>query len=786
MSKGKAASRSWADLPHEVIRIVAQDVVANHHPWTPRSWLHPGTDGQRQVWLMLMHADLMFSLQMVCRQWEAALSNSSFWWNAIRLIDPAHRHPVLAGRNNSQRSAIICPFSVYQEIINTSCVPCRLNGWFDPQAGIAESKRMEQTQWRGWVSCCHIHRPEMFCGLCLKDAIPRSPLSRADLQVDPFGRWIAPGLATNDDDRTWHNSATTCRSCRREELQGRFGRLGPTINTQAQYDLTCRVLFHQFVEQGRGDVRSVIANIEERLWLLENTRHDDYLHSHKSAVYFNRQATGAYPTGHRPDLRAEEYDVTALSPRNREALRSTALQDWSRGRIIDGCWISPLDMFQMGYPELVACVEQAIAEGYGARHPFSGDEEHELGFRFPQKEQLHYRIPGGRLYNEIQLAFEFVFRAILMPALQNCLRRLMAEADANSIDICQSVLRISIADLIGPQFLQAREMWFAEYDWTSRYPRAPSSASPSEDGSPKMESTASVSSDSRHSGSDASNERPSPATTMRTTPSPSPEPKNRELDAMDSPEPEPIIGSDDTVDLSCTVVPSQGSSRLSTGSPRSIFHGPRTPPPRLLDCVPRIPSSVDHLGQGAAQRLHELWRETIAPLFECTCGICSRSTETSPSDAEFDLEQVDLLRQAMELAEFERARDRQNAAVQSDDEFEDEEDYDDDYDEDDEDEWAPYDGEVELWSATEPVSHPTVPSPVLQGAEMTVRDARLPRMVEIIPVPQPPILTSAEVKSDPIVGGRRSRDPEDVGGPGPEIVASEADIGHGRKRLKSQ
>jgi hypothetical protein len=467
MSKGKAASRSWADLPHEVIRCVCPRRFAwgsNSHTCffcsrlLPESW--PRMLLQIIIRGHLAHGSILEPMASVkcgscsctpilcsafrwcvvngklpvsqtCSSFYTCprvltaplVSNSTFWWDAIRIIDPAHRHPVLAGRNNSQRSAIICPFSVYQEIINTSCVPCRLNGWFDPQAGIAESKRMEQTQWRGWVSCCHIHRPEMFCGLCLKDAIPRSPLSRADLQVDPFGRWIAPGLATNDDDRTWHNSATTCRSCRREELQGRFGRLGPTINTQAQYDLTCRVLFHHFVEQGRGDVRSVIANIEERLWLLENTRHDDYLHSHKSAVYFNRQATGAYPTGHRPDLRAEEYDVTALSPRNREALRSTALQDWSRGRIIDGCWISPQDMFQMGYPELVACLEQAIAEGYGARHPFSGGEEHELGFRFPQKEQLHYRIPGGRLYNEIQLAFEFFFRAILMPALQNCLRR---------------------------------------------------------------------------------------------------------------------------------------------------------------------------------------------------------------------------------------------------------------------------------------------------------------------------------------------------------------------------
>lgn len=361
------------------------------------------------------------------------------------------------------------------------------------------------------------------------------------------------------------------------------------------------------------------------------------------------------------------------------------------------------------------------------------------------------------------------------------IERLVAEAEASNLDICQTLLKITIPDLFGPKFLNAPEIWLAGYDWTLRYPRAESprqmnssSNTPSENGSPKLESvaTASVSSGTGGSGSDRSDERPSPATTMRTTPSPSPESKSRFLDNIESPDLETML-SDDTVDLASTIVPSQALS--SASSP--IFVGPRTPP-RPLEVVPRIPPSLDHIGRSVLQRIVDMWRETISPVFECTCAICRRATEESTPDVDFDLSNVDMVGQALELAQFERnMRNREVVGVLSDDEYEDEEDYEDDYEEDEEEEDWPNNAE---WVNT-------IENTVADLSDIQAdQDMEIPveaGTFDTIAIPEAPV---DKHQIELVVGGRRSRDPEDVGGPGSEIVTSEGDLGHGRKRLKSQ
>lgn len=342
------------------------------------------------------------------------MSDSSFWWRAIEVLDPSRRHPVFHARTNSNslRGHKTSPFTIFQEIANTTCIPCRVNAWWDPNAGIGESKRMEMTQYRGWVGCCYAHRPEMFCGLCLKDAVPRAGIAPIGEPLDRAGRWSGPGLVQNDDERTWQNCVTTCRSCRRDESQSRVERiLGPAVYTRASYDLTCRIYWAQYIDNGRGDLRGLMASIDERVWLLENTPHDEYL---RTGVASTRRSQPGHP---------DEHDITVLSSKDRETLRCISLQDWSRDRIVNGCWVSPLDVYQTNFPDLLARIKQGLQNGESARHPLDFHEDESKGRLFPREAQLHFRLPNGRLYSEIQSAFDTVLRLTLGPALQNCLNR---------------------------------------------------------------------------------------------------------------------------------------------------------------------------------------------------------------------------------------------------------------------------------------------------------------------------------------------------------------------------
>ena len=344
---------------------------------------------------------------------------------------------------------------------------------------------------------------------------------------------------------------------------------------------------------------------------------------------------------------------------------------------------------------------------------------------------------------------------------------------------------------MSPRYLLASENWLVDYDWEARY----SADSPTEESSPGFAasiSTTSEGSGSGRGGSDGTDERSSPATTFRTTPSPSPEVNQQSLESN----PLSAEASCPPFPVSQTIVPSHSPSTIQAWPSPSSTNLLVTAP-RPLECVPRIPTSLTFFGPSVRELLDSLWQEIYTPLFDCSCSICQRTGTNANVEDEYAKEEpllqqivhsgVDLSQQFLGQYKPREASDEELY------DYDDEEEGDEFEDDEDGDDWADYDTAAvqgQVWA--ELPSHPSpevenISSPSL-GME-SPDDAQSEPTLEILddsPGSDGQLgKESLGSKSSSLVGGRRSRDLEDVDGATAEIATSENGIGHGRKRLKS-
>src|SRR5258707_12252964 len=152
------------------------------------------------------------------------------------MLDRAHQRVVSEFEHQS-------PFTIFQTIVNTCCIPCLFNM---TSGTLSPAKHQVRTAHLGWVSTCAIHRRDHFCAVCLQDDFaPR--VTRPWHDVDQFGRWRPPGLSYNDDKYTWPHCFMTCWSCRKEELDKRLMRsFGSNVGQFAE-DSIIPVLYFTFV-----------------------------------------------------------------------------------------------------------------------------------------------------------------------------------------------------------------------------------------------------------------------------------------------------------------------------------------------------------------------------------------------------------------------------------------------------------------------------------------------------------------------------------------------------------
>lgn len=419
-------------------------------------------------------------------------------------------------------------------------------------------------------------------------------------------------ISVTDDDEMLPGVAATCRSCRHTLIYSMFRGKQP--------DAVRRIIAQvseSFIESADGTIREVQADIEEKSWLTLNT---NYVEIWNSAVALERmrlkqemraereaemmaggsearlqqlldsnadpaavEAALAMQTGiveeeddDDDDMIDEEFGDLLTSDEETNVL-DISLTGWARQRILQGCWISPVDL---DHGQTVTRYNNETLQTLPpAWHPVNSlaTSDPAAQIRHPRTPLLRCPPPPSRIIPRTQWYWESSFRSIVLPALNNLVQRLVYEAESEGKDVCRLALNYTSYRLLDE--LTTAQLWAKDYDWSNCQT------------SPTITSSTTI---------DTSSDRDSPPSTIRTTPSPSP----------------------------------PASSNSPKNAPLSVFatQQQRTPqtatfplPTRFVDHIPWIPRAQEHVGTSVHHCLSKLWVEACAGLFKCQCGICQRA-----------------------------------------------------------------------------------------------------------------------------------------------------------------
>ncbi|KAG8904626.1 hypothetical protein FRB99_001423 [Tulasnella sp. 403] len=668
--KGKLASRaSWSDIPPELLRLIADQIV---HPIWYYNFTHPIASwresyftNQQKLWAMLMTVNSITNMRIVCRSWEKAMETHSVWNHICQILDPhcqdAQYH-IPIPRPSLQEGGTATPprptriprirtYTNYARTVSRCCLACRFANSLSSQ-GVNAGTNYYYTRPFGDVLLCDKHKVEAVCGLCLKDAyLDTWTVVDGRLVTDPKER----SICITDDAEFFRGVTATCRPCRLSLLQQPL-----RVRGYKQTHPIIENIIEPFIECGEGSIKDILADVEEKIWLLHYTNFNEL---HESAVVAQRMKlkqefraereaeasnrrtvasesllqelldNDAAPEAIQAAIAIQEAEddddeelldedfADILNASEEQNVCDMALNGWARNRILDGCWISPIDVYQgYGGPRVKA---DALLRLQPAWHPVNSFPnpnlmEHTdpqvtapLPSTKPKAGTIRCPVPPPRLFQRAQYHFEMTLRRILLPAMENLVRRLVYEAELEGKDVCRLATMFSSSMLV--EELTAIQLWGTDYDWSSCQT------------SPTITSTTTI---------ESSSDRESPPSTIRTTPSPSPP-------SFTSPK---------------TSLPSSGvfatAQRTALPSPSSTV----IPlPTRYLSHIPHVPRAPEHVGPNALCLVDHVWREACAGLFKCQCGICLRASgiadarERVKRKARDDQEDVEAPREVPEI-----------------------------------------------------------------------------------------------------------------------------------------
>ncbi|TRM66986.1 hypothetical protein BD626DRAFT_546008 [Schizophyllum amplum] len=674
--KGKI-TRSWPQLPPEVVRLIATHLLLYfaRRGRVPHAYRHPQFWQQRMMYDVIRDFNELEKVYDVCPQWGAALDSHLFYAHALAVIDPqnhlAHLGFVRVKSNSSNAATLrVPPARHFRQIYNNVCTVCRVNHP-STYAGLTQCRRWLRTpSFDVCPAVCSEHwkRRLFFCGVCLRDAPPQEMGEYQYQQIHPS---IVVGVHENEDEETWPGVHATCRACRGEALWRRVKDSpadiasigGPRLSGDLDWDFTGEVDWETglsrdaFLTWADGTLDDLITLARDKYWLRKNTKIHDLLEQLLVSTAYEAAVTGR---GSRrratltPELASNaEYDDSDISDedgygvededgahyREEAQVRPLALQDWARGRILEGHWLAPSDQMYIAYGHIESeygaggADEDFVVE---ARHPCpwlteEGEPDPEdttRGIPHPRLSSVHLGLPTStNLLRALDSAWAQQMRAVLMPALKNLVRKLVQEYQADaphtrveraasvtsphsspvlptrtlatnrpSTDPAVRAARLSLDDVM--EQLREESSWIEGIDWVARreYRR--------EDERREEASHREKADEEMNENEHADSPPTSSSTASRSLPPDSDV-------AMAGGEEEKVTGNRDTMDEDPT--------------PITIAVDPVLENPRTMPAVPYIPVSIAHLPEKSRRVLWDVWREACSPLYHCRCRICVRA-----------------------------------------------------------------------------------------------------------------------------------------------------------------
>jgi hypothetical protein len=369
------------------------------------------------------------------------------------------------------------------------------------------AKRVATAPLIGTILTCREHRKTAYCGLCLREAPPRCDIFPPEV--------AAVGCVENEDLDTWPSVSATCRSCRSEWLWRRMGVTPPDREVVANgssywssLDWEVRQSIDAFIEAGEGTLGDIFQIAREKTWLSRHTRISMHMEhalaqqrlDMRTNGYIYENADEDVATG---DIDPDDYEMLAMAEELHN-VREMAQMDWARMRILDGLWLSPADDWH----------------GCRPRVPLA---EHPAPWALPVSDgQVHpvpatVRIPPAPTYHladQLYRVFERQLRKILLPAMQNIIKRIMFQGGAEAMKI--------VTSMESKDVLRALQHAWA---WSKDLRRPLVHENDPDPGTPLDDASSSPKSETSHTTSPVLS-----TATLQTTPSPPPSDDKREKD----------------------------------------------------------------------------------------------------------------------------------------------------------------------------------------------------------------------------------------------------------------
>jgi hypothetical protein len=273
--------------------------------------------------------------------------------------------------------------------------------------------------------------------------------------------------AENEDEETWPNVETTCRSCRHEFLLRRIAQ-DPSKREAVGFprwdsvDWETRQTVEAFIEMGEGNITDVIALAQEKHWLRRYTKLAEFLsHALAASKLASREGAAAYES--EDEFSDEDDDELLHLTEEAGGMKVLAIDDWARNRVLDGYWCSPADQWY----NTLAREKPAVP----AEHPASWSISYDSGDDPDAAHPLPATIlaetpPTYALCEQVHGAWQRQLRGIISPAMSNIVRRLVIECTADGIDPAVKASKMTLDEVVAE--LRHEETWFNGIDWSQR------------------------------------------------------------------------------------------------------------------------------------------------------------------------------------------------------------------------------------------------------------------------------------------------------------------------------